>query len=274
MTKKSSKKSLRKVKSRKLVSKKSKAFSPIRYSQPRTCKVSSKDDPSTKRFNKRLWLKSKIGNGKTYSLAPLKNKDDADFYVIKLSKKDKYKDFIPLISIDVKKVLRIVYEQEKAVLGLITMLREDDEDGHQISYVFVPPYLDQPATFYMITLYDQTNTIYDGVKNSLKQEILKEFDPKKLLNLQFVEVNEVELQEGDHLTGDGLCASWSLMILYYLTKVPQEHFINGIKTLSVLPLNKITKQDIINTLLKLKSDVGFTSKETNATIFQYLWGSG
>jgi hypothetical protein len=266
MTKKSSKKSRRKVKSRKLVFKKSRA--PRRFSQPRTCKVSS-GDPSRSFFNKRLWLKSKIGNGKTYSLAPLvrKEEDDDDFYVLKLNIDE---DFTTFIAINVKKVLKIVYEEEKAILGLITIFIKGDEASHQISYVFVPPYLDQPATFYMITTYDQTNTEYFGVKNSLKQVILNEFDPKKLLNLQFVEVNEVSLQEG----GDTLCVSWSLMILYYLTNVPQEHFMNGVKTFSVLPLNKITKQDIINTLLKLKSDVGFTSKETNATIFQYLWGSG
>jgi hypothetical protein len=273
MTKKSSKKSRRKVnKSRKLVIKKSKPFSPIRFSQPRTCKVSSKD-PSKSFFNKRLWLKSKIGNGRTYSLATLirKNEDDDDFYVLKLNKD---KDFTTIISINVKNMLKIVYEQEKAVLGLITLFIEGDIASHQICYVFVPPFLDQPATFYMITTYDQTNTEYDGVKNSLKQEILNEFDPERMLDLKFVEVNEVKLQEGDSLTGDELCVSWSLMILYYLTKVPQEHFIDGLKTFSVLPLNKITKQDIINTLLKLKSDVGSTKKQTNSTIFQFLWGSG
>ena len=103
MTKKSNKKSRRRKvnKSKKFVFKKSRTFSPIRFSQPRICKVSSKD-PSNDIFSKRLWLKSKIGNGKTYSLGSLERtfkdiENLSDFYVLK---KKENEDFETITTIN------------------------------------------------------------------------------------------------------------------------------------------------------------------------------
>jgi hypothetical protein len=261
----------------------------LRYTQPRKCKVSDRTDPSLyKNFIARVWLQSKVGNGSTYSLVPRKDTPEsipyADLWVVTLKNDPSSADYIegePEISygsafndsVDVDELFGIVFDQKKAVVGTIVIDDALDPTQHMIAFLFRPPikdspsYSDQPATFYILSSYAIPKEKIDAIERMLLRDAPEDIGPVK-----------VEQINGNLQGDDPLCVSWSLMMLYYITKIPIEHFIykkgRPEKVVATLPLNEVTGYYLRKMLEKLKLDVGGLTAESTSEVFPYLYGSG
>jgi len=261
----------------------------LRYTQPRKCKVSDRTDPSLyKNFISRVWLQSKVGNGPTYSLVPRKDTPEsipyADLWVVTLKNDPSSEDYVegdPAISygaafnesVDEDELFGIVFDQKKAVVGTIVIDDDLDPTQHMIAFLFRPPiknsysYSDQPATFYILTSYEIPKDKIDAIERMLERQAPEDVGPIK-----------VEQINGYLQGDDPLCVSWSLMMLYYITKVPIEHFTykkaRPEKVVAPLPLNEVTGYYLRKMLEKLKSDVGGLTAESTSEAFPYLYGTG
>jgi hypothetical protein len=261
----------------------------LRYTQPRKCKVSDRTDPSLyKNFIARVWLQSKVGNGPTYSLVPRKDTPEsipyADLWVVTLKNDPSADDYVegqPEIyygaafndSVDVDELFGIVFDQKKAVVGTIVIDDLLDPTQHMVAFMFRPPikdsysYSDQPATFYILTTYDIPTEKIDAIGRMLERDAPEGLGPIKIQQIN-----------GNLQGEDPLCVSWSLMMLYYITKVPIEHFsyknARPEKVVSPLPLNEVTDYYLRRALEKLKADVGGLTAQSTSEVFPYLYGSG
>lgn len=262
----------------------------LRYTQPRKCKVSDRTNPSLyKNFVPRVWLQSKVGDGPTYSLVPRKDTPEtisyADLWVVKIKNDPSSEDYNPdepefsygsafNDSVKENELFNIVFKEKKAVVGTIVIDEGvDDPESHMIAFVFRPPiknnpaYSDQPAMFYILTSYQIEKDKIDAI-----QRYLEAWPPE---NVQPIKVEQIN---GFLQDQDPLCVSWSLNMLYYVTKIPIEHFRykdgRMQKVMAPLPLTEVTGWYLRKALEKLRSDVGGLTAESTSEVFPYLYGSG
>lgn len=263
----------------------------LRYQPPRVCKIAdSMVDPSLHDFGLRVWLQSKIGETSEYALAPRPMTDEAqqrargtDFQVVgEPVDGDRRKAVYEVFDFFVDKEGMIdILKQGRAILGTISMYTGDGSvDSHGNSYILVPEiinhpqYGNRPPYFYILETYKFHS---DEVAKAFEYYFDDVFDENNRLGekVQVMRINTIELQKVDPL-----CMSWSIMMLYYLARmpIPQSVMVDN-KYVTVekpLQLNVAVPSSINRAIAKLKADMGgeFLPAEATATAFPHLFGSG
>ena len=263
----------------------------LRYQQPRMCKqLDSMVDPSLHDFGLRIWLQSKIGETSEYALAPRPMTDEAqqrargtDFQVVgEPVDGDRMKAVYEVFDFFVDKEGMIdILKQGRAILGTISMYTGDGSvDSHGNAYILVPEiinhpfYGNRPPYFYILETYKFHS---DEVAKAFEYYFDDVFDESNRLGekVQVQRINAIELQKVDPL-----CMSWSIMMLYYLAKMPiPQSIMVGDKYVTVekpLQLNVAVPSSINRAIAKLKSDMGgeFLPAEATSTAFPHLYGTG
>ena len=263
----------------------------LRYQPPRLCKVAdSMVDPSLHDFGTRVWLQSKIGETSEYALAPRPMTDEAqqrargtDFQVVGERKTgDRTKDEYEVFDFFVDKEGMIdILKQGRAILGTFSMYTGDGSlDSHGNAYLLVPEIINhpqwgnRPPSFYILETYKFHS---DEIAKAFQYYFDDVFDERDRLGekVQVTRINTIELQKVDPL-----CMSWSLMMLYYLAKMPvRQSVMVGDKYETVerpLQLNVAVPSSINRAIMKLKSDMGgeFLPAESTSTVFPHLYGTG
>jgi len=269
----------------------------LRYQPPRMCKIADgMIDPSVHDFGLRVWLQTKVGETSEYALAP-RAYQSRETPFMTAQERARGTDFTVVgepVDGDIRKAVYEVFDftvdkegmidilkQGRAILGTISMYTGDGSvDSHGNAYLLVPEiinhpqYGNRPPTFYILETYKFHS---DEVAKAFEYYFDDVFDPYNRLG-QKVEVwrmNAIALQKFDPL-----CMSWSIMMLYYLAKmpIPQNEMV-GDKVVTVekpLHLNVAVPSLINRAIAKLKADMGgqFLPPTATATAFPYLFGSG
>lgn len=263
----------------------------LRYQPPRMCKaLDSMVDPSLHDFGQRVWLQSKIGETSEYALAPRPMTDEpqqrargTDFQVVgEPVDGDRMKAVYEVFDFFVDKEGMIdILKQGRAILGTISMYTGDGSvDSHGNAYLLVPEiinhpqYGNRPPTFYILETYKFHS---DEVAKAFEYYFDDVFDESNRLGekVQVQRMNFIELQKVDPL-----CMSWSLMMLYYLAKMPIPQSVmvgNKYQTVEMpLRLNVAVPSSINRAMAKLKSDMGgeFLPADATSTVFPHLYGTG
>jgi hypothetical protein len=269
----------------------------LRYQQPRLCKIADgMIDPSVHDFGLRVWLQTKVGETSEYALAP-RAFQSRETPFMTAQERARGTDFTVVgepVDGDIRKAVYEVFDftvdkngmidilkQGRAILGTISMYTGDGSvDSHGNAYLLVPEIINHPhygnraPTFYILETYKFHS---DEVAKAFEYYFDDVFDPYNRLG-QKVEVwrmNAIELQKFDPL-----CMSWSIMMLYYLAKmpIPQSEMVDN-KYITVekpLHLNVAVPSLINRAIAKLKADMGgeFLPATATATAFPHLYGTG